>query len=127
MKNLTHYEAPETVTVWLLVLLTPINPVLQSHRLCRAGRLALWLLLGAGLLTALGQYLLTLAYNAADAAYVQPFDDLKLPLNVFARLARLRICAERISLAWRFADSRPLALPDAARSRKGSLPRILSG
>jgi drug/metabolite transporter (DMT)-like permease len=38
----------------------------------------------AGLLTAVAQYFLTLAYAAADAAYVQPFDDLKLPLNVFA-------------------------------------------
>jgi S-adenosylmethionine uptake transporter len=32
----------------------------------------------------LAQYFLTRAYTAADAAYVQPFDDLKLPLNVFA-------------------------------------------
>ena len=88
MKNLTHYEAPETVTVWLLVLLTPINFGLAAASGFAGGfavpeGLALWLLLAAGLLTALGQYLLTLAYNAADAAYVQPFDDLKLPLNVF--------------------------------------------
>ncbi len=27
---------------------------------------------------------LTLAYSTADAAYVQPFDDLKLPLNIVA-------------------------------------------
>lgn len=85
MKNLTHYEAPETVTVWLLVLLTPINAGLAfAGGFAVPEGLALWLLLAAGLLTALGQYLLTLAYNAADAAYVQPFDDLKLPLNVFA-------------------------------------------
>lgn len=85
MKNLTHYEAPETVTVWLLVLLTPINAGLAVAGGFEVPTgLALWLLLGAGLLTAVGQYLLTLAYNAADAAYVQPFDDLKLPLNVLA-------------------------------------------
>ncbi|MDQ1185751.1 DMT family transporter [Agrobacterium larrymoorei] len=85
MKNLTHHEPPETVTVWLLVLLTPINAGLAAASgFAVPEGLALWLLLGAGLLTALGQYLLTLAYNAADAAYVQPFDDLKLPLNVFA-------------------------------------------
>ncbi|MBB3657552.1 S-adenosylmethionine uptake transporter [Rhizobium sp. BK650] len=40
------------------------------------------LLWGASSLMA--QYLLTLAYASADAAYVQPFDDLKLPLNVLA-------------------------------------------
>ncbi len=85
MKNLTHHEAPETVTVWLLVLLTPINAALAfGTGFAVPGGMSLWLLLGAGLLTAFGQYLLTLAYNAADAAYVQPFDDLKLPLNVLA-------------------------------------------
>lgn len=85
MKNLTAFEAPETITVWLLVLLTPINAglALASGFVVPTG-LALGLLVGAGLLTVIGQYLLTLAYNAADAAYVQPFDDLKLPLNVFA-------------------------------------------
>ncbi|GEO86370.1 MULTISPECIES: DMT family transporter [Alphaproteobacteria] len=85
MKNLTAFEPPETVTVWLLVLLTPINAglALASGFVVPSG-LALVLLLSAGLLTVVGQYLLTLAYKAADAAYVQPFDDLKLPLNVLA-------------------------------------------
>lgn len=85
MKNLTAFEPPETITVWLLVLLTPINAglALGSGFAIPTG-LALVLLLAAGLLTVIGQYLLTLAYNAADAAYVQPFDDLKLPLNVLA-------------------------------------------
>jgi S-adenosylmethionine uptake transporter len=85
MKNLTQHERPETVTVWLLVLLTPINAGLAlSSGFAVPEGAALYLLLAAGLLTAIGQYLLTLAYNAADAAYVQPFDDLKLPLNVLA-------------------------------------------
>ena len=85
MKNLTALEAPETITVWLLMLLTPINAglALASGFALPTG-LALLLLLATGLLTAVGQYLLTLAYKAADAAYVQPFDDLKLPLNVLA-------------------------------------------
>lgn len=85
MKNLTAFELPETITVWLLVLLTPVNAglALASGFAVPTG-LALVLLLAAGLLTVIGQYLLTLAYNAADAAYVQPFDDLKLPLNVLA-------------------------------------------
>lgn len=85
MKNLTHYEPAETVTVWLLVLLTPINAGLAlGTGFAVPDGLAFWLLLSAGLLTAFGQYLLTLAYSAADAAYVQPFDDLKLPFNVAA-------------------------------------------
>lgn len=85
MKNLTHHEPAETVTIWLFVLLTPINAALAfgtGFALPQAS--TLWLLVLAGFLTAIGQYLLTLAYSVADAAYVQPFDDLKLPLNVLA-------------------------------------------
>ncbi len=84
-KSLTKNESPETITVWLLVLLTPINAVLASVSGfgVPAGS-ALVLLILAGLLTVSAQYLLTRAYFAADAAYVQPFDDLKLPLNVLA-------------------------------------------
>ncbi len=85
MKNLTHHEPAETVTLWLFVLLTPINAALAiGTGLTLPHGSALMLLLLAGALTAIGQYLLTLAYSVADAAYVQPFDDLKLPLNVLA-------------------------------------------
>lgn len=84
-KSLTGIERPETITVWLLVLLTPINGGLAlAAGFAMPTGVALTLLVGAGLLTAAAQYLLTLAYSAADAAYVQPFDDLKLPLNVLA-------------------------------------------
>jgi S-adenosylmethionine uptake transporter len=84
-KSLTGIERPETITVWLLVLLTPINGglALVAGFSVPTG-LALALFLAAGLLTAMAQYFLTLAYAAADAAYVQPFDHLKLPLNVLA-------------------------------------------
>ncbi|RUM21237.1 DMT family transporter [Rhizobium vallis] len=84
-KSLTGIEKPETITVWLLVLLTPINGGLAlaaGFAVPTGAALALFLL--AGLLTVVAQYLLTLAYASADAAYVQPFDDLKLPLNVLA-------------------------------------------
>ena len=121
MKNLTHYEAPETVTVWLLVLLTPINAGLAvAGGFVVPEGLALWLLLGAGLLTALGQYLLTLAYNAADAAYVQPFDDLKLPLNVFAGWIVFGYAPSGYLWLGRAPDPGCFTLPDAARSRQGS-------
>ncbi len=84
-KSLTGIEKPETITVWLLVLLAPINGSLAlaaGLAVPTGATLALFLL--AGLLTVVAQYLLTLAYASADAAYVQPFDDLKLPLNVLA-------------------------------------------
>lgn len=84
-KSLTGVERPETITVWLLVLLTPINGVIAlAAGFAVPSGTALGLFLLAGALTVLAQYLLTLAYTVADAAYVQPFDDLKLPLNVLA-------------------------------------------
>ncbi|MCK3775194.1 DMT family transporter [Ensifer sesbaniae] len=84
-KSLTSSEHPETITIWLLVLLTPINGVIAlAAGFAVPDGAALGLLVLAGVLTVFAQYLLTLAYTVADAAYVQPFDDLKLPLNVFA-------------------------------------------
>lgn len=87
MKRLTTQERPETITVWLLLLLTPLNGALAlgaGASLALPTGTALALLVAAGVLTAAAQHLLTLAYSVADAAYVQPFDDLKLPLNVAA-------------------------------------------
>jgi drug/metabolite transporter (DMT)-like permease len=84
-KSLTHDESPGAITVWLLLLLTPVNGALalaSGLEVPMGMTLAMFLALGA--LTAVAQYLLTLAYATADAAYVQPFDDLKLPLNVAA-------------------------------------------
>ena len=82
-KKLTASEDADSITVYLLLLLTPVNAVLA---LGEGGILpsgpALWLLVGAGALTVLANYLLTLAYQMADAAFVQPFDHLKLPLNI---------------------------------------------
>ncbi|EPE98845.1 DMT family transporter [Rhizobium grahamii] len=84
-KSLTGVEPPETITVWLLALLTPINGGLaMAAGFSVPTGTTLLLFAVAGLLTVLAQYFLTLAYTAADAAYVQPFDDLKLPLNVLA-------------------------------------------
>ena len=82
-KRLTKTERPETVTLWLLVLLTPINGVisLQAGFEWPTGWILVWLLAG-GALVFLAQHFLTLAYAAADAAFVQPFDDIKLLSNI---------------------------------------------
>jgi S-adenosylmethionine uptake transporter len=82
-KRLTMTERPETVTLWLLVLLTPINAAIsvQVGFEWPSGWVLVWLLAG-GALVFLAQHLLTLAYSAADAAFVQPFDDIKLISNV---------------------------------------------
>ena len=75
-------ESPTTLVFYLFALTVPFNlfiamPVIA---LPEAG---MWLLLlVAGGLTGLAQLALTRAYQCADAAYLQPFDLAKLPLNV---------------------------------------------
>jgi len=85
-KHLTVTEQAGTLTIWLLLLLTPINAALALGAGPDAGFSlpsgALWAVVAAGLLTAVAQHLLVRAYMQADAAFLQPFDHLKLPLNV---------------------------------------------
>lgn len=104
-KYLTRDEAPESLTLYMLVLITPnhflIGLILGiAVAILPAGALpaslatgfdfmlpggdALLLILLLGLVTAAAQYFLSLAYKVADATYLQPFDDLKLPLNIVA-------------------------------------------
>ena len=82
-KVLTRTESAPTVTLWLLVLLTPINFGLSVHAGFEWPTLQIlgWLTVG-GLIMMAAQYLLTWSYAAADAAFVQPFDDLKLISNI---------------------------------------------
>ena len=100
-KYLSRTESPETLTVSLLVLVTPnhllillavnafawLAPTLVPNGLATGFPFALpsgtglWLLLLLGGLTAAAQYLLSIAYKVADATYLQPFGDLKVPLS----------------------------------------------
>ncbi len=101
-KYLSRDEAPESLTLYMLVLITPNHFLIGlllgiAIALLPAGVLpaslatgfdfmlptghALWLTLLLGLVTAAAQFCLSLAYKVADATYLQPFDDLKLPLN----------------------------------------------
>lgn len=90
-------ERPETLTISLLVLMTPNHLAVLLAVNALAGLLptgmamgfplalpagnALLLLLLLGALTAAAQYLLAFAYRAADATYLQPFGDIKVPLS----------------------------------------------
>jgi drug/metabolite transporter (DMT)-like permease len=100
-KYLSREETPDTLTVSLLVLITPNHmlilllatvwsatlPGLTPAGLATGFPFALpsgnglWLLLVLGALTAASQYLLAAAYKRADATYLQPFGDLKVPLS----------------------------------------------
>lgn len=100
-KYLSREESPETLTISLLVLITPnhllilllatlwssLLPALTPAGLATGFPFALptgnglWLVLLLGVLTAVAQYLLAAAYKRADATYLQPFGDLKVPLT----------------------------------------------
>jgi S-adenosylmethionine uptake transporter len=82
-KALTRTESAPTITLWLLVLLTPINAGLSLNVGFEVptGQIWAYLLIG-GMVMMAAQYLLTWSYAAADAAFVQPFDDLKLVSNI---------------------------------------------
>lgn len=93
-------ESPETLTISLLVLVTPNHLVillavyalglvapgilpsgLTDNVFGLPGGTGLLLLVLLGALTAAAQYLLAFAYKVADATYLQPFGDLKVPLS----------------------------------------------
>lgn len=102
-KYLTREESPESLTLYMLVLISPNHLLIgvllglaitvlpagtlpaslaQGFDFVPPGGTALGLLVLLGFVTAAAQYFLSLAYKVADATYLQPFDDLKLPLNV---------------------------------------------
>nr|WP_319250090.1 DMT family transporter [uncultured Celeribacter sp.] len=82
-KRMTRTESPESLTVYLLLLLTPVNFGLAvGDGIGLDLGLTGAIIAMAGLLTGLAQYFIAKAYAIADAAYLQPFDHLKLPLNV---------------------------------------------
>jgi drug/metabolite transporter (DMT)-like permease len=101
-RYLSRDEEPESLTLYMLVLITPNHFLIGlllgiAVAVLPAGALpaglatgfdfqlplgdALGLIVLLGLVTAGAQYFLSFAYKVADATYLQPFDDLKLPLN----------------------------------------------
>ncbi len=82
-KILTRTETPDSLTLYLLVLLTPINAALAvGAGFAITADAAIWLIVLTGVLTAAANYSLIKAYSIADAAYLQPFDHIKLPFNL---------------------------------------------
>lgn len=102
-KYLSREEEPESLTLYLLLLISLNHALIgivlgilvallpsgmmpaglsTGFTLSFPGGTAALLLVFLGLVTAASQYALWAAYKRADATYLQPFDDLKLPLNV---------------------------------------------
>lgn len=87
-KRLTADHSPHALTAYLLLLLLPVNALTgllaapDLAGLSLAGAPLILLVLASGLLVALAQYLVAAAYARADAAFLQPFDHLKLLFNI---------------------------------------------
>ncbi len=87
-KRMSRSQTPETLTAYLLLLLTPINAALAAGDGLSLDFGDTGLLLGiVGVLTAAAQFALVSAYRMADASFLQPFDHVKLPFNVVLGLA----------------------------------------
>ena len=84
VKYMSKTESDASIVVYLLVLITPFNLLLALPNISAPDGTMWWLLLLSGSLVGLAQWAIAKAYRHADASYVQPFDLVKLPLNVLA-------------------------------------------
>lgn len=77
-------ESTGSMVVFLLIFIAPINFFLALPNFEAPTQMAWYLLLTTGVILALAQWALARAYANADASFIQPFDLVKLPFNVFA-------------------------------------------
>lgn len=84
IRHLSDTESTGSMVVYLLILIAPFNFFLALPNFQVPSETAWYLLLMTGVLLALAQWSLARAYASADASFIQPFDLVKLPLNVFA-------------------------------------------
>ncbi|MDP0561729.1 MAG: DMT family transporter [Candidatus Endonucleobacter sp. (ex Gigantidas childressi)] len=84
VKYQSRTEDPTTIVLYLLVLIAPFNAILAVPVFDWPQEQQWLFLLAAGLLTGIAQMAVVKAYEAADASYIQPFDHVKLPMNVLA-------------------------------------------
>jgi drug/metabolite transporter (DMT)-like permease len=84
IRHLSDTESTGSMVVYLLILIAPFNFFLALPNFQVPSEVAWYLLIMTGILLALAQWSLARAYASADASFIQPFDLVKLPLNVLA-------------------------------------------
>jgi drug/metabolite transporter (DMT)-like permease len=84
VRHLSDTESTGSMVVYLLILIAPFNFFLALPNFAVPSDMAWYLLLASGTVLALAQWSLARAYANADASFIQPFDLVKLPFNVFA-------------------------------------------
>ena len=84
VRHMSHTESTGSMVVYLLILIAPFNFFLALPNFQTPTEIAWYYLLLTGALIALAQWSLVKAYSSADASFIQPFDLVKMPLNIFA-------------------------------------------
>ncbi len=84
VRHLSDTESTGSMVVYLLILIAPFNFFLALPNFAAPTTTTWYLLLVSGSIIALAQWSLARAYANADASFIQPFDLVKLPFNVFA-------------------------------------------
>jgi len=84
IRKMSNTESTGSMVVYLLILIAPMNFILALPNFSTPTQVMWVLLILTGSLLALAQWSLVKAYASADASFIQPFDLVKLPLNVFA-------------------------------------------
>ncbi len=84
IRFMSDTEKPAAMVIYLLLLIAPFNFLLALPNLHWPATATWPLLLASGALVGLAQWSIVKAYAWADASFVQPFDLVKLPLNVLA-------------------------------------------
>ncbi|GAA4882398.1 DMT family transporter [Ferrimonas pelagia] len=80
--QLQRGESPSTIVFYLFALTLPFNAFIAAP-VFALPQASMWpFLLLVGVLTGIAQLALTKAYQSAEAAFIQPFDLAKLPLNI---------------------------------------------
>lgn len=84
VRHLSHTESTGSMVVYLLIFIAPFNFFLALPNFQAPTDSAWYYLILTGILIALAQWALVKAYSSADASFIQPFDLVKMPLNIFA-------------------------------------------
>ncbi|MCF6289265.1 MAG: DMT family transporter [Proteobacteria bacterium] len=83
VRHLSDTESTGSMVVYLLILIAPFNFFIALPNFQAPTQITWYFLLVSGVIIALAQWSLARAYANADASFIQPFDLVKLPLNVF--------------------------------------------
>ncbi len=84
IRKMSNTESTGSMVVYLLILIAPMNFILALPNFTAPSNPMWVILVITGSLLALAQWSLVKAYASADASFIQPFDLVKLPLNVLA-------------------------------------------